>query len=58
MRQYPMSNEEIIEAIGKVAIAYENTPYATPYEAVLAMETIVNILEEEFYNGALNNNTK
>jgi len=58
MRQYPMSNEQILESIGKVAIAYENTPYATPYEAVLAMEAIVNILEEEFYNGALNNNTK
>lgn len=58
MRQYPMSNEQIVESIGKVAIAYENTPYATPYEAVLAMEAIVNILEEEFYNGALNNNTK
>lgn len=58
MRQYPMTEEQIIESIGKVAIAYENTPYATPYEAVLAMEAIVNILEEEFYNGALNNNTK
>lgn len=58
MRQYPMSNEQIIESIGKVAIAYENTPYASPLEASLAMEAIVNILEEEFYNGALNNNYK
>jgi len=53
-----MTNEQIIESIGKIAIAYENTPYASPLEASLAMEAIVNILEEEFYNGALNNNTK
>ena len=58
MRQYPMSEDEILESIGKIAIAYENTPYASPLEAALAMEAIINILEEEYYNGSLNNEYK